>query len=221
MKTIASCVQELLVARPFLEEALSREIINYSALAKDLNQPISDLLRKPVKDGAIMMALRRYTPPTSKKNELKLKQIFKDLGDITVRSNLTDFTFYNSKTLIHNHSKVLAEIDADRQVFYAFTRGIHESNIIISSTKKNTIESIFVHETQIATQDQLSAISINLPKGNSKIVGLYYQIFKRLAWENVTLYEVVSTTNEFTILVEDHLIDKAFSVIKGLKNQEF
>ena len=221
MKTIASCVQELLVARPFLEEALSREIINYSALAKDLNQPISDLLRKPVKDGAIMMALRRYNPPTSKKNELKLKQIFKDLGDITVRSNLTDFTFYNSKTLIHNHSKVLAEIDADRQVFYAFTRGIHESNIIVSSTKKNTIESIFEHETQIATQDQLSAISINLPKGNSKIVGLYYQIFKRLAWENVTLYEVVSTTNEFTILVEDHLIDKAFSVIKGLKNQEF
>ena len=221
MKTIASCVQELLVARPFLEEALSRDIINYSALAKDLNQPISDLLRKPVKDGAIMMALRRYTPPTSKKNELNLKQIFKDLGDITVRSNLTDFTFYNSKTLIHNHSKVLAEIDADRQVFYAFTRGIHESNIIISSTKKNTIESIFEHETQIATQDQLSAISINLPKGNSKIVGLYYQIFKRLAWENVTLYEVVSTTNEFTILVEDHLIDKAFSVIKGLKNQEF
>jgi len=221
LKTIASCVQELLVARPFLEEALSRDIINYSALAKDLNQPISDLLRKPVKDGAIMMALRRYTPPTSKKNELYLKQIFKDLGDITVRSNLTDFTFYNSKTLIHNHSKVLAEIDADRQVFYAFTRGIHESNIIVSSTKKNTIESIFEHETQIATQDQLSAISINLPKGNSKIVGLYYQIFKRLAWENVTLYEVVSTTNEFTILVEDHLIDKAFSVIKGLKNQEF
>jgi len=39
-----------------------------------------------------------------------------------------------------------------------------------------------------------------------------------LAWDNVTLYEVVSTTNEFTILVEDHLVDKAFSVIKGLKN---
>ena len=112
----------------------------------------------------------------------------------------------------------MAEIDTDRQVFYAFTRGIHESNIIISSAKKDTIKAIFKKETQIAAQDNLSAISINLPKGNSKIVGLYYQIFKRLAWENVTLYEVVSTTNEFTILVEDHLVDKAFSVIKGLKN---
>ena len=59
---------------------------------------------------------------------------------------------------------------------------------------------------------------MNLPKGNSKIAGLYYDIFKRLAWENITLYEVVSTTNEFTVLVEDHLVEKAFSVIKNLKN---
>ena len=41
MKTIASCVQEIIVSRPFLEEALAREIINFSALAKDLNAPIS------------------------------------------------------------------------------------------------------------------------------------------------------------------------------------
>ena len=121
------------------------------------------------------------------------------------------------KTLIHNHSKILSEIDTDRQVFYAFTRGIFESNIIISSIKKTSILNIFNKETQIAAQDHLSAISINLPNGNSKIVGLYYQIFKRLAWENVPLYEVISTTNEFTVLVEDHLVDKAFSVIKGLK----
>ena len=51
-----------------------------------------------------------------------------------------------------------------------------------------------------------------------KIVGLYYKIFKRLAWDNVTLYEIISTTNEFTILVEEHLVDKAFSIIKGLKH---
>jgi len=37
LKTIASCVQEILVARPFLEEALITDIINFSALAKDLN----------------------------------------------------------------------------------------------------------------------------------------------------------------------------------------
>ena len=218
MKTIASCVNEILVSRPFLEEALSRDIINFSALAKDLNQTISEMLRKPVKEGAITMALRRYKPPVDVENVGRLNNVFKNLGDITVRSNLSDFTFLNSKTLIKSHSKVLEKINKNHQIFYAFTRGIFESNIIISSSEKESISEVFENEKLIGLKDCLSTITLNLPEGNSKIVGLYYQIFKRLAWDNVTLYEVISTTNEFTILVEDHLVDKAFSVIKGLKH---
>ena len=218
MKTIASCVEEIIVSSPFLEEGLSRKIINFSALAKDLNQPISEMLRKSVKDGAIMMALRRYQQPLNFENSVRLKKVFKNLGDITVRSNLSDFTFQNSKTLIDSHSQVLEKISANHQIFYAFTRGMFESNIIISTSEKESILKAFENETQIGLQDKLSAISIYLPKGNSKIAGLYYQIFKRLAWEKITLYEVVSTTNEFTIVVEDDLVDKAFSVIKRLKD---
>ena len=217
MKTIASCVNEILVSRPFLEEALSRDIINFSALAKDLNQTISEMLRKPVKEGAITMALRRYNPPVDIENIGRLKAVFKNLGDITVRSNLSDFTFQNSTTLINSHSKVLEKINNNNQIFYAFTRGLFESNIIISSSEKKSIAEVFKNEKLIGLKDCLSTITLNLPVGNSEIVGLYYQIFKRLAWDNVTLYEVISTTNEFTILVEDHLVDKAFSVIKGLK----
>jgi len=218
LKTISSCVNEILVSRPFLEEALSRDIINFSALAKDLNQIISEMLRKPVKEGAITMALRRYKPPVDVENMGRLKNAFKNLGDITVRSNLSDFTFQNSKTLIKSHSKVLEKINNNNQIFYAFTRGIFESNIIISSSEKKSIVEVFKNEKLIGLKDCLTTITLNLPEGNSKIVGLYYQIFKRLAWDNVTLYEVISTTNEFTILVEDHLVDKAFSVIKGLKH---
>ncbi|WP_299124000.1 hypothetical protein [uncultured Winogradskyella sp.] len=218
MKTITSCVEEIIKSSPFLEEGLSREIINFSALAKDLNFPISEMLRKPVKDGAIMMALRRYQQPLTLENSGRLKKVFKNLGDITVRSNLSDFTFQNSKTLINSHAQVLEKISANQQIFYAFTRGMFESNIIISTSEKDSILKVFKNEIQIGLQDNLSAISIYLPKGNSKIAGLYYQIFKRLAWEKITLYEVVSTTNEFTIVVEDDLVDKAFSVIKRLKD---
>ncbi|WP_040250773.1 hypothetical protein [Psychroserpens mesophilus] len=217
MKTIASCVERIIVSSPFLEEGLSREIINYSALAKDLNKQISEMLRRPVKDGAIMMALRRYHQPLYINNTKRLTKIFENLGDITVRSNLSDFTFQNSPSLIQNHSHILESISANHQIFYAFTRGIFESNIIISTSEKESILNAFKNEKQIGFKDKLSAISIYLPKGNSNISGLYYQIFKQLAWENITLYEVVSTTNEFTIVVEDHLVDHAFSIIKRLK----
>ena len=218
MKTISSCVNKILVSRPYLEEALSRDIINYSALAKDLNHIVSEMLRKPVKNGAITMALRRYKPPVDFESEYFIKNMLKNLGDITVRSNLSDFTFQNSDTLINSHSKVLKKISSNHQIFYAFTRGIFESNIIISTSEKNNVTEVFKDEKLIGLKDSLSSITLNLPKENSKIVGLYYQIFKRLAWDNITLYEIISTTNEFTILVEEHLVDKAFSIIKGLKH---
>lgn len=218
MKTIASCVEDVLITQPFLEEALSRSIINYSALAEELIEPISEILRKPVKSGAIMMALRRYNTPNNLKHSLKLKNTLQKLGDITVRSNLSDFTFQNSETLIQSHTKILDRVETNKDIFYAFTRGIFESNIIISSSENKAVARCFNSEKQIDLQEGLSAISVRLPKDNSKISGLYYQIFKRLAWENIPIYEVVSTTNEFTILVEDFIVDKAFSVIKNLKN---
>ena len=218
MRTIASCVEEILLAQPFLEEALSRNIINFSALAEELQRPVGVMLHKPVKSGAIMMALRRYNPPKDLGSSLKLRRVIQNLGDITVRSNLSDFTFQNSRTLIDSHVKLLEQVGTRTNIFYAFTRGIHESTIIISSSEKKIVTDGFKNETQLGLQEDLSAISISLPENNSKITGLYYQIFKRLAWEGIALYEVVSTTNEFTILVEDYLVDKAFSVIKKLKS---
>lgn len=218
MRTISACVGELLMAQPFLEEALSRGIINYSALAEQWVIPIGQMLKKPVKSGAVMMALRRYQPPIDFGNSLKLKRVIQNLGDITVRSNLTDFTFQNSKTLSASQSKILEHMDNYSNVFYAFTLGIYESNIIITTSQKHNVLNSFKDEILLGEKAELSAITISLPSDNSKVTGLYYQIFKRLAWEGIAIYEVVSTTNEFTILVEDDVVDRAFSVMKRLKD---
>ena len=218
MRTIATCVEEILVSQPFLEDALTRNILNYSALAEELRDPISKMLRKPVKSGAIMMALRRYSPPKEMANKIKLNKVLQNLGDITVRSDLSDYTFKNSSSLINSHLKTLEIIKDDPHIFYTFTRGVHESNVLITTALKDKIDAYYKKEDCTAVQDHLSAITIGLPKENTKIAGLYYQFFKRLAWEGISLYEVVSTTNEFTILVEDDVVDKAFSAVKSLKN---
>jgi hypothetical protein len=211
-------VEEILVSQPFLEDALTRNILNFSALSEELRDPISKMLRKPVKSGAIMMALRRYSPPKEMANKIKLNKALQNLGDITVRSDLSDYTFKNSLSLIQSHLKMLDIIKEDPHIFYTFTRGVHESNVLITTSLKEEIDRIYKNETCTAAQDNLSAITIGLPKENTKIAGLYYQFFKRLAWEGISLYEVVSTTNEFTILVEDEVVDTAFSAIKSLKN---
>ncbi len=216
MKTIANCISEIVANKPYLEEVLSLKIINYSALAEHLNPLVEQMLGKPIKSGAILMALRRYSPPTDTKKSMRLQEVLSSLGDITVRSKLIVFTFQNSVTLIKNHAALLGSVGQNPQVFYTFSRGIHESTLIISSSEKENIEEYFKGEVILGSQKNLSAISIHLPKGNNTVAGLYYQIFKRLAWEGIALSELISTTNEFIVLVEDHLVDRAFSIIKKL-----
>ncbi len=218
MNTISDAVAEIIGTQPYLEEALSQKIINYAALAEKLNPQVAKMLKKTVKDGAILMALRRYAPPTDTQKSLRLTEVLGKLGDITVRSKLIVFTFQNSATLIENHAQILSTIALQTQVFYTFSRGIHESTLISSSSQEDPIRKHFKNENILAFQGSLSAISIRLPQGNTAVAGLYYQIFKRLAWEGISLQEVISTTNEFIILVDDVLVDRAFSVIKKLQS---
>ena len=66
--------------------------------------------------------------------------------------------------------------------------------------------------------ENLSSVSIKLPNENVSVPGIYYFIFQRLSWEGVNIREVISTSNEFTILVDEDYVNIAFKVIKDLKN---
>ena len=79
------------------------------------------------------------------------------------------------------------------------------------------VENFFNHEKSTLKLDNLSSITVKLPQDNISVPGVYYFIFKKLAWEGIVIHEVISTTNEFTIVVSDDQIDIAFKVIKSLK----
>ena len=102
-------------------------------------------------------------------------------------------------------------------VFYTFSQGINETTIIISKAFEDQMEEIFKEEQLIKKTTNLSSVILKLPEINSEIPGLYYFILKNLAWEGVNINEVISTTNEFTIVVSDVDINKAFLVLMKLK----
>jgi len=52
---------------------------------------------------------------------------------------------------------------------------------------------------------------------NTEIYGVYYYILKQLAWEGINIVQVVSTSNEFTIVVNQAEIDIAFKILMNLK----
>ena len=217
MLTIGKVVEQLIKQSPFLEEALADGLINVSSLSRKLKPAIEEKLQKEVKDGAIIMAINRMEPSYYHKINIGLKNFVRNLGDIIVRSNLIDYTFKNSQNLVDKQKDLLESIAQSSNSFYTFSKGVYETTIVISAHLGGQLEKIFQGEQLVNKQEHLSSITIKLPQQNTEVSGLYYYIFKKLAWEGINIIEVISTTNEFTVVIEDEWIDKAFSILKNLR----
>ncbi|WP_136466838.1 aspartate kinase [Flagellimonas onchidii] len=217
MKTISAVVEHYIKKKPFLQSALAQGIINLTSLSRQIKPEISDALGKEVKDGAIVMALKRLSDDLEFRATHKIVKVLKNIGEITVRSSLTDYTFLASDTILGQQAKLLEEVNMNQDVFYTSSRGVNEINIVISSVMDSVVEKHFKHERCTQKAQNLSSITVKLPAENVSVPGIYYFIFQRLAWEGIVLYEVISTTNEFTILVNEEQVDVAFKTIKDLK----
>ena len=218
MNTISSVVEQYIKSKPFLLNSLSQGIINLTSLSRIMMPELQSNLGKEVKQGAIVMALKRLSEELDFKINYKISKVLKNIGEITVRSSLTDYTFVISDTLLENQAKLLAEINKVHDIFYTSSRGVNETNIVVSASIDSIIDTIFRSEKLTHKIEDLSSITVKLPQENISTPGVYYYIFQRLAWEGIIIHEVISTTNEFTIIVSDDQIDIAFKVIKDLKN---
>lgn len=217
MKTISSVVENYIKSKPFLQSALAQGIINLTSLSRNIKGDIETELGKDVRNGAIVMALKRLSAELEFRATHRILKVLKNIGEITVRSSLTDYTFLVSDTILNKQAQLLQEINNNKDVFYTSSRGVNETNIVISNTLNETVENLFKDEKMTQKEGDLSSISVKLPEDNVRIPGIYYFIFQRLAWEGIIINEVISTTNEFTIIVAEDQIDKAFKVMKDLK----
>ena len=163
------------------------------------------------------MALKRLSSDLDFRLNHKITKILKNLGEITVRSPLSDFTFAVSDTILTKQVALISEINKKADVFYNSSRGVSETNIVVSQAVAHLVEKHLSAEKLLHRFDNLASITIKLPKDNVLTPGVYYFIFQRLAWEGIIINEVISTSYEFTIIVSDNEVDVAFKVIKDLK----
>lgn len=212
MKTITDCVHNILRHQPFLEDALSRDIINFSSLATDLLPQVEKEMRKPVKAGSIVMALRRYHS-----KRIKHSDNLGSLGDIVVRSGITEYTFLNSNTILTSQSNLLNVVKDKTKTYFTYSSNFQESNILVSSALKEIVEDHFKDETCISVTHNLSSMSIALPDDSSKSIGLYFYIFKLLAYEGIPVFEIISTSNYFTLFLEKEYVNDAFLLMNEIK----
>lgn len=214
MITVPEAAKTIIERSRYLTEAMSKDLINYSSLARYIKPEVEKMLMKSVSDASLIMAIKRISEEV--KPKFAPLTIFEGVPEMIVRSNLVEFTLKNDVSLRKKY-KDLAQFSSDEHhYFFTLTEGVFETTIIVSRYLEDNVKHIIAGQHILSKVENLSSITIRLPKENVATPGVYYFFLKSLAWEGINIVEIVSTPMEVSLILEDKDINTAFGILKGL-----
>lgn len=198
MVTISHIVEKIVLDRPLLQEALIEDIVSFAALADKLHSDIENELRKNVKVSAIIMALRRHKEKLQENNQVSHLKID---SDIVMRTGLADFTIRKNEALFKKLEKVYNIVDYNKGDVLNIIHGNYETSIIISGKYKQKLLDLLkgVHIEQF--EDNLVSLTLKTGRDFIHTPGILASLTRKLAWENINIYEIISTFTEVNIIV--------------------
>ncbi|HMS67958.1 MAG TPA: hypothetical protein PKD18_07460 [Saprospiraceae bacterium] len=217
MLKVSDIVYELVKKTPFIAEALKEGLVNTSALARLYQDEVEAKLGRKVKQGSIIMAINRMNMGSLDYERKRLIAFFSKLRDMLVRTSLVDYTYKYSGSVAVSLRDLLSMVSQKQDVFCTYCQGVAECTIIVTESIAEELEKIFKNETLINKETNLAALTLLLPAENRVLSGIYYFILKELAWQDINVVEVISTSNEFTIVVNQKDLDRTFAAINNLK----
>ena len=218
MITLKTHIDQLIHKEPFLVENIQNGLINISALARKLEPKLSKKVGKKLNVNAIIMTIKRMEIEEIKKSRPLKKQI-KNIGDLTVKSGLIDYSFQNTPEFEKMSSKFSLKQLTNTKGFHTLCKGIHETTVIISENLKNLFEKSLGDIPYISRQEDLASITIQLPKLNTEVSGLYHYLLGIITWRGISIVEVISTTHELTIILKEEHVSAALEALMEIKEK--
>lgn len=212
MVTVPEAAETIVSRSRYLSEAISKNLINLSSLARYIRPEIEEMLLKKVSEASILMALKRIKPKF--KPRFQQVNIFTKSPEMIVRSDLVKLNVSNSHTLLEKLVKI--SDSTHQKYWFTVSKGVAETTCIISSLLESKLLKMLHNEKVLSRAQNLCSITITLPEQATHTPGIFYFFLKSLAWEGINIQEIISTQHELTLIVEEKNIHRAFSVLKSL-----
>lgn len=214
MRTISEHVRAVLAERPFLAEVLREGVGNATAIARRIRRDVERRVLGRVSVTSITMALLRAESGRSLQWG---HRYLKDLQDITVRGNLMSwYVTHESLGDRHLYERLAKIVERHQGVFCNVIYGVRETVIIAHQDLEKPLERALSDVSVRDKRRELAAITIRFPEASLAVPGVYYPILQAIAWEGISIEEVVSVGAEFSIIVKDADTGAVLRVVSAL-----
>ncbi len=216
MISIPEKVEEIINTSPYLREAMTDDLINLSALARHLQPQIAEGLKKPVTSESVFMALQRLQKKLQPFYEVSPADY---LANLSLRSDLFELTVKNSPTLLTALAKLGNSVRDQRATVFVFTQGMDVTTIITSKSVREDLLKALEKEEITNTINDLTGITMQRTHDQIETTGVLQYPLRILAWQGISVIEIITTLNDIMIVVRDFEVDQALiSIRRALKS---
>jgi len=213
MVTISHVVQKLVNDRVFIQEAMSRGIISHGSLAEQLKPEIEEELGREVKHHAIVMALRRYTE-TLKERHKKIS--FDYTSEIIMKTDICDVAVFRSPTLLDKIKEIYDIVDFEKGDILNVIHGRYEVSIVTNERYRERVLEFLNGEKVLNVEKDLVSLTLTYAKDFLYTPGVIFNVVRNIAWENINIFEIVSTNTELTFILHKKDAVKGYKALEKL-----
>ena len=215
----ASCVKDVINRSPFISEMLIQEVISFSNLAQFIKPKVEQLYGGEVSSASIVMAIRRYAQDLKKQSSVK-KGDRKIDYELSMKTSIYDVNIARSNSFISRLPALYNVVHPENGDFLNVSIGDHEIVVTVSDKYKNLIDEIVKKEKVIARERDMVALTIVFKDNFLETPGITYLATRKLAWENINIYEIVSTLNVLTFIIKRQDSLRAYGVLQTFLDEE-
>ncbi|MBS3114344.1 hypothetical protein J4448_04540 [Candidatus Woesearchaeota archaeon] len=218
MVTVSHIVKKIVSEQAFVEEALGNGIISIVNLAEQMLPKIEQELGKKIKQAAIVMALRRHAEEISEHRKKTRK--FDYAGEILMKTNICDVNFVKSHTLMAKLKTIHNLVNFERGDTLNVIIGNNEVSIVTNEKYMEKLIKFLSGEKILNKEQGLVALTIIFASDDFvHTPGVIFNAVRKLAWENINIYEIVSTMTELTFILSKKDSMKAYNVLQEMVNK--
>ena len=208
--SINRAVEELLNAKPFIQDMFKIDIVNYSGVARYLMPSLKTRLGKQdINPEAVIMAVKRYAEKI--RGEPVSDRVLAVLSkcDLRLKGDLVDITL--NKT-VENYSIAMAvydKIDWNRGDIIHVYQSLTEIAILLDNKNKQYLKGT----EPVHIEENLAMITLKTPPEMVEVVGFVYYLLGLLSNEGVNLIDVISTFTELNFVVKEEDGAETYNVL--------
>ena len=161
-----------------------------------------------------MMALRRYGEQIQKKTIVKYQ--FKMSHEIIMKTNLCDICIVKTPSALDKIKQIHQIVDYEKGETLNVIQGNYEITIVISQKYLDSLKEILISEKILNIQKHLVSLTIGLSKEFLSTPGVLALATRKLSWNNINIFESISTMTELIFIVAEKDAVKAYNTFQEM-----